>query len=106
MDVYFVDEYLEALFQGIKPKGKPVYQEAVILKFKKTVIMMSNCSRMEGLWQFKSLNFEALGGDKKGLFSVRVDRQYRLEFSIDRVMEGEKVVKDIVHIISLSNHYA
>ena len=105
MDIHIDDEYLDSLLQGVQPKGKPKYQEAVVAKFKKTIKLLSHCSRVEALWQFKSLNFEALEGDKKGLFSVRVDMQYRLEFSIDRFYEGEKLTKEVIRIQSMSNHY-
>ena len=63
-------------------------------------------SRMEDLFVFRSLNMEALHGDREGLFSVRIDKQYRMEFSLrNGGAEGEDVSITIARIIELSNHY-
>ncbi|MDJ1504985.1 type II toxin-antitoxin system RelE/ParE family toxin [Xanthocytophaga agilis] len=106
IDVYIDDDDLALLFEGKKPKGKPKYQEAVIKKFKQKVQIIDSCSKTEDFYRLNSLNFEALQGDKAGLFSIRVDSQYRLEFSIERILEGETVIREIIRIIRLSNHYA
>lgn len=57
----------------------------------------------EELFPFKSLHFEALRGDKKGLFSIKVNNQYRLEFSLDENIECP--VLTICNIVERSNHY-
>ena len=57
----------------------------------------------EALYRYQSLNFEALQGDKKGLYSVRVNLQYRIEFEIQA--ENEDIVITVCNIIELSNHY-
>lgn len=106
MDIYFDDEDLEKLFQGEKLKGKPLYQDAVIQKFKKTVLKIDQFSRMEDLYQLKSLNFESLSGSKKGLYSVRVDSKYRLELTIERIEDNGLFIKDIIRIVRMSNHYS
>jgi proteic killer suppression protein len=54
------------------------------------------------LSKFRGLNFEALKGDKKSVYSIRVDDGYRLEFSLDSDMI---VLTEIVIIEELSNHY-
>lgn len=99
MVVKFENEYLEKLYVGDPLKGKPRYSEEVITKFKKRVIMLKNANNSAELYLLKSLHFEALKGDKTGLFSVRVDLGYRLEFRIT------KDVVEIVHIEQLSKHY-
>ena len=48
------------------------------------------------------MNFEALKGIKKGLFSVRVNKQYRLEFKLD---DDKITLTEIVFIEQLSKHY-
>jgi len=106
MDIYFDDEDLEKLFQGERLKGKPLYQDAVIQKFKKTVLKLDQFSRMEELYQLKSLNFEALSGNKKGLYSVKVDSKYRLELTIERIEDNGLFIKDIIRIVRMSNHYS
>ncbi len=45
----------------------------------------------------------ALHGDKEGMFSIRVDMQYRLVFSLEEV-SGESLVT-ICQLEELSNHY-
>jgi len=99
MLVKFNNSYLEKLFTGEPVKGKPRYSTVVIEKFKKTILILNNVSSSVELSKFKSLNFEALKGDKKGLYSVRVNDAYRLEFKI------LKDIIEIVHIEQLSNHY-
>ena len=44
-----------------------------------------------------------LSGDKSGISSVRVDRQYRIEFVVEQVIS--ETVITICNILDLSNHY-
>ena len=99
MIIKFENLYLENLYTGDPVKGKPKYSEGIISKFRKTVLILKNVQNTVELSKFSSLHFEALKGDKAGLFSVRVDRAYRLEFRIT------KEVIEIIHIEALSNHY-
>lgn len=99
MIVKFEDDYLEKLYAGDPVKGKPRYNEGVIKKFKKCVLILSAVGSSSELAQFNSLHFEALKGDKTGLFSIRVDLGYRLEFRLT------KDIIEIVHIEQLSKHY-
>ena len=55
------------------------------------------------LMQYNSLNYEKLTGEKKGLSSVRVNDQYRIEFE-ENMKDGETVAT-ICNITDLSNHY-
>jgi toxin HigB-1 len=102
MLIQFNDLYLENLYLGKLIKGKPLYNIEVIIKFKKTVLKLEQTENTAQLKQFRSLNFEALKGNKKGLYSVRVNKQYRLEFKI----ENDKIkLIEIILIEALSNHY-
>ena len=50
------------------------------------------------------MNYEKLQGDKKGIESVRVNQQYRIEFrSFEGQREADKIV--ICSLLELSNHY-
>lgn len=49
------------------------------------------------------MNFEALEG-VANRFSIRLDRQYRLEFEID--FENDEKTVGCVHILTVSKHYA
>ena len=59
--------------------------------------------QIEDLFPFKGLNFEALQGDKTGLFSVRANGQYRIEFKVSSA--GDEQIITICLILELSNHY-
>ena len=102
MEVQFNNGYLEKLFTGLPVSGKPRYTEDVIEKFRKKIVILVNIENITQLRNFKALNFEALKGDKKGLYSIRVDLKYRLEFSIEK---DRILLRDVVFIEDLSNHY-
>lgn len=55
------------------------------------------------LTQYGSLHYEKLSGDKNGLSSVRVNDQYRIEFT-EKTEEGQDIAT-ICNIEELSNHY-
>lgn len=102
MEVRFNNSYLEKLYAGLPVSGKPKYSNGVIEKFKKVVRVLKNVESSMDLKHFRSLNFEALKGDKKGLYSVRIDLKYRLEFKIEK----DKITfAELVLIEDLSNHY-
>jgi proteic killer suppression protein len=102
MEVLFHNSYLEKLYAGLPVTGKPRYKEAVIDKFRKRVVLLANMENTAQLRSFRGLNFEALKGDKKGLYSIRVDLKYRLEFMIEK----DKIqLCEIILIEDLTNHY-
>ena len=101
MIIQFENGYLEKLFEG-KPLKKIIYSKEVVIQFKKTILRLQNADNTQQLRQFKGLNFEALKGDKKGLYSVRVNKQYRLEFKIDN---DSITLIEIILVQDLSKHY-
>lgn len=103
MVIKFRTSYLEKLFEGKAVPGKPKYSEEVITKFKKTILMLKFTDSIGQLKKFRGLNFEALKGDFKGFYSVRVNIQYRLILSIEK--DKSVVVKEILVIEDLSKHY-
>ena len=102
MIVSFNNPYFQKLYEGKQAGGKPKYSKDVILKFKKTVLMLQNTESIVELRKFRGLNFEALKGDYKGFFSVRVDLQYRLILSVEKELI---VLTDILIIEDLTKHY-
>ena len=84
MIVIFNNNYLQRLFEGKSVTGKPNYNPEIILKFKKTILMLKYAENIREIRMFKGLNFESLKGDWKGHHSVRVDKQYRLILSIEK----------------------
>ncbi|MDI9365954.1 MAG: type II toxin-antitoxin system RelE/ParE family toxin [Flavobacterium sp.] len=102
MKVTFNDAYLEKLYRNQPVKGKPVFSEEVIKQFKKTILKIVDADSTQELRQQKGLHFEALKGNKKGLYSIRVNKQYRLEFTIENDVI---TLLEIILIEHLSKHY-
>ncbi|MBC8032989.1 MAG: HigA family addiction module antidote protein [Chitinophagaceae bacterium] len=102
MDVRFKNIYLENLYKGVKVSGKPKYNKEIVEAFKKKVDMMTQLSDLNEMRLVGGLNFEALKGDKQGLYSVRINDKYRLEFSIE---QDALIMLKIIYIEELSNHY-
>lgn len=102
MIVEFNNVYLQKIFEGRQVAGKPKYSRDVVQKFKKTVLMLMNTGSIKELRKFRGLDFEALKGEFKGYFSVRVDLKYRLILSVET---GLVVVTDVLIIEDLTKHY-
>ncbi len=105
MKIEFEKEYLKQLYEDGKAKNKKYrYQKTIITKYKNTIDKLRSAKTIEDLYPIKSLNYEKLVGDKKGVESVKVDYKYRIEF-ISSIEEEEHNCITICSIIELSNHY-
>jgi len=59
---------------------------------------------MEELFTYNSLRYEKLQGDKKGLSSLRINDQYRLEFF--EIANPNNVFEiEICELTDITNHY-
>ncbi|MCI9843731.1 type II toxin-antitoxin system RelE/ParE family toxin [Flavobacterium pectinovorum] len=106
MEITFTEDYLKELYEEGKAKNKKYrFQKDVIKKYKQTIDKLRVAKNIEDLYPIKSLNYEKLIGDKKGIESVRVDKKYRIEF-ISSVEGEEHNTITICSIIDLSNHYS
>ena len=104
MDIVFEKEYLSELYyQGKCTDKKHRFQPDIVKRYVRTIDIMEAVNKVEDLYRFHALHYEALVGDKKGLESVRVGDQYRIEFQ-SRKVEGETTLT-ICNIIELTNHY-
>lgn len=65
---------------------------------------MVNLRRIEDIYPFAGFNYEVLGGDKKGVSSIRINDQYRLEFIVTEDSSQEPVVT-LCTITDITNHY-
>lgn len=83
MQVTFASEYLEKLYHQQNQTGKPRYNAIVIEIYIRRIDQFIAAENSNELRQIKSLHFEALKGNKKGLYSVRVNLQYRIEFRLN-----------------------
>lgn len=106
MKIVFEKNYLQELYENGKTRSKKHrYQPNVIKKYIQTIDKLKAAKNTEELYPIKSLNYEKLIGDKKGMESVRVDNKYRIEFISSK--EGyEPDCITICSIIELSNHYS
>lgn len=102
MTIYFNNKYLEELAQG-QPKGKSRYNSEVVTMYRKKLVILGNVRNSKELRAFESLHFERLQGNKLGLYSIRVNEKYRLEFLLNKEMDI--IVEEIIVIEDLSNHY-
>lgn len=104
MEIRFRQPYLKELYEtGSTTEKKYRFQPQIVSKYRKTIDLLEANATKEDLYRFHSLHFEALHGDKEGLFSVRINDQYRLELSIEVV--GREPVITVCTIEELSNHY-
>ena len=105
MEISFEKDYLRELYELGKIQNKKYrFQPTVVKQYKNTIDKLRVASCIQDLFFFKSLNYEKLQGDKKGIESVRVNQQYRIEFYSTTEGEGPKIIT-ICNIIELSNHY-
>ena len=104
MYIEFDKEYLKELYTEGKTSDKKYrYQPEVIRGYQKAVSALKRATGVEMLYQLHSLNYEVLQGDKRGISSVRINRKYRLEFTVREVLDEEIIT--ICRLLEISNHY-
>lgn len=104
MIVTFDKEYLKILYtEGRSTEKKHRFQPDIIKRYKRCIDYLKAAANKEALFLFNSLNFEALKGDKIGMFSIRVNDKYRIEFTLEE--SKEQPILTICNIVELTNHY-
>lgn len=104
MIVVFEEEYLRDLYSSGKCNDKKHrFRSDVIKRYQRGIEFLKWATRKEDLFRINSLNFEALRGEKEGLFSIRANNQYRIEFTMEE--NAEQPILTICNIVELSNHY-
>lgn len=104
MYIEFDKEYLRELYTDGKTSNKKHrYQPEVIRGYQKAVFQLSSANRIEDLFRNHSLNYEVLQGDKRGISSVRINKKYRLEFTVRE--EFDKNIITFCRLLEISNHY-
>lgn len=103
MIVTFGKDYLRELYETGKDDKKHRFQPDIIKRYRKGVDLIKSADKVEDLFILPSLHYEVLKGDKAGVSSIRVNGQYRIEFT---VLEGEtEPIVYICNVLELSNHY-
>lgn len=104
MVVTFDKGYLKELYESGKTNDKRHrFQPDIIRRYKRCIEIMVSVPDIISLCKYNGLNFEKLSGNKKEFCSIRVNNQYRIEFTVTE-SQGE-IVTTICNIIELSNHY-
>ncbi len=104
MHIEFEKEYLRELLEtGRTPDKKHRFQPEVIRGYIKCVRHLCAARCVEDLFPIRSLNYEMLKGDKVGISSVRINLQYRLEFTVSQRGNDEVII--VCNLIDISNHY-
>jgi toxin HigB-1 len=104
MEIKFRKQYLEDLYQGIIKDKAFKSNPNLVKQYVKTVNNLRDAQKLEILYQLKSLRFKALTGDLEGLFSVRINDQYRLIFEIIREPDPPFHVQ-LLELEDISKHY-
>ena len=101
MVIEYEKDYLQELYESGNCKNKKYrFQKQVVQKYQKRIDTLMGATRIEDLFVFNSLNFEALNN---GYYSIRIDIHYRLEFTIRT--EGNETLVSICTVTDITNHY-
>ena len=105
MKVKFEKEYLRELYEtGKTTDKKHRFQPQVVNGYLKCMNALCVATEMEELFQYNALHYEKLKGDKKGLSSLRINDQYRLEFR-EVVNRNDILEIEACSIVDITNHY-
>ena len=96
MEIRFKKKEFEALYT--EDKGSEHYPSEVVAAFFRRMQLISSAKDERDIRDIKSTHFEKLEEDK---FSVRLNKNWRLEFTFDPLQGLNKVVV----ILKISNHY-
>jgi proteic killer suppression protein len=105
MEVTFEKEYLRELYEFEKTSDKKHrFQPQIINGYLKCVKTLIEIQRMEELYTYNSLRYEKLKGDKKGLSSLRINDQCRLEFR-EIPSTNDQTIIVLCSLTDITNHY-
>lgn len=99
MIVTFDKDYLRKLYEAGKGDKKHRFQPDIIKRYKRCIDYLKSANKIEDLFLLPSLRYEVLKGDRAGISSIRVNDQYRVEFTVS------ETVITVCNILELSNHY-
>jgi proteic killer suppression protein len=104
MEVAFEKDYLRDLYKtGKTADKKHRFQPEIVRKYQRCIDILLGAKDIEVLYNIHSLNYEILKGDKQGVSSIRVNKQYRIEFMVRD--NGVEPLITVCNILELSNHY-
>jgi len=101
LEVIFNSKKIEDLYVTGK-STKLKLDKKVVYSFFEVVAILEAAINIYDLWKQPSLNFEKLI-NTENRYSVRLDRKWRLELTID--WQDEKMIVGIIGIEDITNHY-
>jgi toxin HigB-1 len=105
MEIKFVKEYLKNLYEGVtKPYKEYKSNPQLVKQYVKTINKLKAITKIEQLYQLKSLHYEKKEGNLKGVSAVYVNEQYRILFTEVASTSDDPTI-DILEIEELSKHY-
>lgn len=102
METTFQNKNFEELFETGKSKKYKKVPKNIIEEFIEAVEFLKDAVSIHDIWKHPAYNFEHLSGTKK--YSMRLNRKWRLELSIDWI-DDTKVEVKVVNILDLTSHY-
>ncbi|MEP1152198.1 MAG: type II toxin-antitoxin system RelE/ParE family toxin [Balneola sp.] len=102
MDVNCSNTKLQNIYETGKPSKKYRLSQDIIDKFIMRVDALIAAETIHDLWKHPALNFEKLKGSDE-VYSLRLNKQYRLEVSIEWT-NNEKTI-GVIDVLEISNHY-
>lgn len=98
MIVTFDKDYLQELYDtGKSGDRKHRYKSEIIKRYRKGIDLLKRAAQIDELFLLPSLCYEELKGDKAGLSSIRINNQYRIEFTV-----SEQGIEPVVYVCSIS----
>lgn len=91
----FASKKLERLYAN--ESGAKKLPRAVVEAFFDVMAVISAARDERDFYALKSLHFEALSGDRKGQYSLRLNKQFRLIVTLERDELGNVVI--VVEIV-------
>jgi toxin HigB-1 len=87
MRVRFADKKLEALYDT--GEGAEKYPSQVVKKFNQVIDVIRLLENEQKFYQFSGWRTEKLSGNRKGQYSIRMNKQYRLVYEIEKREEKQ-----------------
>lgn len=104
MEIEFTEEYLQELYEGEIKDKRFKSNPQLVAQYVKTVNKLKSITKIEQLFQLKSLHYEKKIGNLKGKSAVYINQQYRLIFEEIAGAEPPHEIK-ILALEAISKHY-
>lgn len=105
MEIIFKKPYLSDLFEGIvKPYKEYKSNPQLVKQYVHKINTLKSVTRIEQLYQIKSLHYEKKEGNLNGVSAIWVNEQYRILFNEVASTSGDLTI-DVLEIEDLSKHY-